>query len=274
MHDEERTFALSCYAKARNHLVHMGSSNKETVKDNKDTFPDGLCSKARMQFPSQILLMLTTRRNHTTEVIMCKTWSPRLCPYPSLAQKMQTYLELMDPEPSPNQPDKSNAPLLQKAPVPTRPANKKKRRNRSKEANRRQFKVRLIEKPLIPSNEATSPKPKTMTTTMTVTQSSRTNPIMPSVTWPTAKTTKLPLTIYNVPSARIQETPDSSRPLPRPKPQGRERTPIPGHKISPIEQQPATLIPKTTATATPASNVHGSTLFWHQQTNLSPDLGH
>ena len=83
---------------------------------------------------------------------------------------------------------------------------------------------------------------------MTVTQPTKTEPMMTSVMWPTTKTKKVPLTIYNAPSVRIQETPYS----PRPKPQGRERAPIPVHKISPIEQQPANLIPKTTASATPA----------------------
>ena len=42
----------------------LASSNKETVYDNKDTFLGFLCPKARMQFPSKILLMLTARRNH------------------------------------------------------------------------------------------------------------------------------------------------------------------------------------------------------------------
>ena len=99
-----------------------------------------------------------------------------------------------------------------------------------------------------------------MSTTVTVTQSTRTNPIITSVIWSTTKTTKVPLSMYNVPSARIwetpdariQETPDSLMANPWPKPQGRERTPIPVHKIPLMEQQPATLIPKTTATATPA----------------------
>ena len=190
----------------------------------------------------------TFRRDRTTQIITCKLWSPKLHPYQSLAWRMQTYLELKDPEVGhpclrPNQPDKSNAPSIQKAPVPKRPANKKKRRNRSKQANRKQFKGRLIEKPLFPSNRAT---------TMTVTQSTRTDPIMTSVMWPTTKTTKVPLTIYSVPSVRILETPDSPRPKPRPKPQGRERTPIPVHKILPMEQHPATLIPKSIASATPA----------------------
>ena len=34
------------------------------------------------------------RRDHTTQVISCKPWSPRLHPYPSLIRTMQTYLEL------------------------------------------------------------------------------------------------------------------------------------------------------------------------------------
>ena len=40
-------------------------------------------------------------------------------------------------------------------------------------------------------------------------------------------------------------------PKPWPKPQGRERAPKPVHKISQMEQQPVTLIPKITTTATP-----------------------
>ena len=87
-----------------------------------------------------------------------------------------------------------------------------------------------------------------MTTTVTVTQSTRTNPIITSVMWPTTKSTKVPPSIYNVPSARIQETPNS----PLPKLQGRDRTPVPVHKIFLMEYQPVTLIPKTRATATPA----------------------
>ena len=132
------------------------------------------------------------RRDCTTQIIICKPWSPRLYPYTSFAQKMQTYVELKDPEAnhqcsSPNHPDKPNTPSLQKAPAPKRPANKKqKRRNRSKQANRRQFKVRLIKKPSFPSSVATSPKPKTMTTIATVTQSTRTNPIITYVLWPIA----------------------------------------------------------------------------------------
>ena len=36
----------------------------------------------------------TFRRDRTSQVIKCNPWSTRLCPYPSLVQKMRTYLEL------------------------------------------------------------------------------------------------------------------------------------------------------------------------------------
>ena len=36
----------------------------------------------------------TFRRERTSQVIKCNPWSTKLCPYPSLIQKMKTYLEL------------------------------------------------------------------------------------------------------------------------------------------------------------------------------------
>ena len=36
----------------------------------------------------------TFRRDKTSLVIKCNPWSTKLCPYPSLIQKMRTYLEL------------------------------------------------------------------------------------------------------------------------------------------------------------------------------------
>ena len=36
----------------------------------------------------------TFGRDRTSQVIRCNPWSTRLCPYPSLIQKMKTYLEL------------------------------------------------------------------------------------------------------------------------------------------------------------------------------------
>ena len=63
----------------------------------------------------------TFRRDHTTQIISCKPWSPRLCPYPSLVRRMQTYLVLKSqdasqPCSSSNQAVRPTSPW--KAPVP------------------------------------------------------------------------------------------------------------------------------------------------------------
>ena len=69
---------------------------------------------------------------------------------------------------------------------------------------RKQFKVRLIEKPLSPTTE-----PETIATTATATQTLMMKPTATSTKWPTAKPIPIPLTIY-MPSAKIQEIPSSS----------------------------------------------------------------
>ena len=102
----------------------------------------------------------TFRRDHTTQIISCKPWSPRLHPYPSLVQKMQTYLELKDldasqPHSSSNKAVKLTISSLQKAPVPIK-ATDKKQKKRRKMPIRKQFKVRLIEKPLSPTMKTRS----------------------------------------------------------------------------------------------------------------------
>ena len=112
------------------------------------------------------------RRDHITQVISCKPWSPRLHPYPSLVRKMQTYLELEGKDSSqlhanPYQVGKTTSPL--ETPVSKRAADKKKR---TKTPIKRQFKVRLVEKPL-PINI----KPEAVTTIATATQTSMVKPI-------------------------------------------------------------------------------------------------
>ena len=87
---------------------------------------------------------------------------------------------------------------------------------------------------------------------MTVTQSTKTNPIITSVMWPTAKTTRVPLPIYNVPSARIQGTPNCPRPQPRQSLKEEKGPQSQSTKFPQWNNQPANLIPKATATATPA----------------------
>ena len=81
-------------------------------------------------------------RDRTSQVIKCNPWSTRLHPYPSLIQKMKTYLELegklgpksrpqpqtqlQQTKPQPTQP--STNPMVRKAPEPkTNVPNKRKR---------------------------------------------------------------------------------------------------------------------------------------------------
>ena len=98
----------------------------------------------------------TFRRNHTSQFISCKLWSPRLHPYPSRIKKMQTYLELEgkhgnQPHTITYQLGKSTS--LWRTPVPKKAADKKRR---TKTPITRWFKVRLVEKslPVDPEPEA------------------------------------------------------------------------------------------------------------------------
>ena len=108
---------------------------------------------------------------------------------------------------------------------------------------RKQFKVRLIEKPLSKDG-----KPEATATTATATQTSMIKPTATSTKWPNAKLTSIPLTVHNVPSAKIQEVPRSSMW----KPQGGEVPLIPNPNNPLIEQQPTPLQPKAPATASAA----------------------
>ena len=160
------------------------------------------------------------RSDHTTQIISCKPWSPRLCPYPSLVKTMQMYLELKGqdanrPCSSSNQAVKPTS--LWKAQV-LKKAIDKRQKKRNKMPIRMQFKVRLIEKSLSPNTE-----PEAITTTVTATQTSMMKPTATSTKWPTAKLCLVPLTIYTVPSAKIQKVPGSSMQ----KPQGGEGPFIP-----------------------------------------------
>ena len=130
----------------------------------------------------------TYRRDCTIQEISCKPWNSRLCPHPSLVRKMQTFLELegqisSQPHDSPYQVGKTTSPW--KTPVPKRAADKMRR---TKTPMKRQFKVRLVEKPL-PINIKSEP----VTTTATATQTSMVKP-----TATAAKLNTIPLTVYNL----------------------------------------------------------------------------
>ena len=147
------------------------------------------------------------RRDCTTQIISCKPWSPRLHPNPSLMRRMQMYLGLKgqganQPCSSSNQAVKPTS--LQKAPVPKK-AIEKRQKKRSKMPIRKQFKVRLTEKPLSHTTKA-----EAIATTLTATQTSMMKPTATFTKWPTANCTPIPLTIYNVPSAKIPSSSERS----------------------------------------------------------------
>ena len=119
----------------------------------------------------------TIWRDRTSQVIKCKSWSTRLCLYPSLIQKMKTYLELegkLGPKPRPKpqtrlqqtcpeqtqpQPTKSSTkPMIRKAPGPKL----KDKRKRTMIAKRR-YKVRVLTQPTPPIPTSTAPTPKVAT---------------------------------------------------------------------------------------------------------------
>ena len=76
----------------------------------------------------------TFRRDHTTQIISCKLWSPRLCPYKSLVRRMQTYLELKSQDASQLHPSANEAvrpTLLQKTPVPKKAIDERQKENQN-----------------------------------------------------------------------------------------------------------------------------------------------
>ena len=173
----------------------------------------------------------TFRRDHTTQVISCKPWSPQLHPYTSLIKKMQTYLELESKNgnqlhTSTNQLGKTTSP--QKTPIPKRVADKKKR---TKTPIKRQFKVRLVERSLQVNRE-----PEVVATTVTLTQTSVVNPAATA-----AKPSLIPLMVYNLSETKVQEIPKPTRKFQK------EESPFtPNHVNPPVAQQQ----PKVTTTAT------------------------
>ena len=175
----------------------------------------------------------TFRRNHITQIISCKPWSPRLCPYPSLVRRMPTYLELKGQDarelhPSTNQAVRPT--LLWKTPIPKKAIDRRQKK-RSKMPIRKQFKVRLIEKP--PSNTT---KPEATATNVTATQTPMTKAMATSTKWPTAP---IPLTVYNMSNTDIPEIPRSSMQKPK------EEVPlIPNSNNAPMEQQPTLYNPR------------------------------
>ena len=142
-------------------------------------------------------------RDHTTQVISCKPWSPKQHPYPLLAKKMKTYLELKGQNVDHPSFNAVKLPLCSpcKTLVPRKSQDKKKRR--SKMPLRRQFKIRLVEKPSSPSN-AQVKKP---TTTATATKTTTAKPSMSTAKWLADQPNSIPLTIYKAPVQQCKNSP-------------------------------------------------------------------
>ena len=174
MFDEKGTFTLPPNCETRNYMVHLGHRHArdcinlqnnitKTLKfwnDNKANFPDDLhieTWKQLSQWDFKCLLPVemegmevkvkmiqsihTFKRDRTSQIIKCNPCSTRLCPYPSLIQKMKMYLELegkfclkprpqpqtqlekiqlcpTQPQPSTSAPPQSTNPMTGKAPGP------------------------------------------------------------------------------------------------------------------------------------------------------------
>ena len=158
------------------------------------------------------------RRDRTTQVISCNLWSTKLCPYPSLIQKMKTYLGLEgklgpkcrpQPQPQPqtqsqphtSTPCQSNNSLARKTPGPTMA--EKKRRTGAPVKWR--YKVMVIAQPLPLLTSTTSlPMNPILTVPTTVTNSTACTqtPMVKS-----AATTIL-VTVYNFAQGKFEGIPN------------------------------------------------------------------
>ena len=165
-------------------------------------------------------------------------------------------------------PTKLSDPLLWKTPVPKKAIDRRQKK-RSKMPTRKQLKVRLIEKSL-----SHNTKPWATATTATATQAWMMKPTAASTKWPNAKLTPIPLTVYNVPTAKIQEVPRSS--IWKPQEEEVPFIPIPiilwGNNSQYLYNprlQPLPQLPYYQQETIP----HGPTLFQPQQIYLLPGHG-
>ena len=114
----------------------------------------------------------TFQRDRTTQLIKCNPWSTRFHPFPSLIQKMKTYVELegklgpkprpqpqTQPQPSTSAPPQNNNPMTRKAPGPKMSKKKKGIRVPAK----RRHKVRVIAQPIPTTPTAAMPVDSTPT---------------------------------------------------------------------------------------------------------------
>ena len=178
----------------------------------------------------------TFKRDHATQVISCRPWTSQCHPYQSLARKMKTYLELKDQvadlhHPNPTYPKRPEMPSPQKAQASrNRMTKESKQRSRNHQANRRQNKVRLIEKPLVLSRALVTLIPTTTVTTTTTTPPANSSPMSAiSYIYMAATSSATPKLFVSKPSStsRTLEVPKSQILRSWPMPYNKEDTLMP-----------------------------------------------
>ena len=128
----------------------------------------------------------TFKRDHSTQLISCRPWTSRYQPYPSLTKKMKTYLELKDqvadpPHASPTYPGRPNTLSTKKAQTSRCDTTKEtKKGNKTHQTNKRQYKLRAVEKTLILPRVSAILIPTTASTTTSM----MSNPRRVITPWP------------------------------------------------------------------------------------------
>ena len=181
----------------------------------------------------------TFQRDRTSQVIKCNPWSTRLHLYPSLIQKMKTYLELegkLGPKPRPhpqtpahnkprcNLPNQAPTPWLEMPQGPK--ANVPDKRKRTMIAKRR-YKVRVVIQPTPSIPISTTPAP------MVATVSTQT---------PSIKSTaeSILMTVYKLTMGKFAEVP-----CPTTRPQNKISNPLPLEDITNAPPRQSTSWPNT-----------------------------
>ena len=178
----------------------------------------------------------TFKRDSAIQVISCRPWTSLLYPYQSLARKM-TYLELKDqvfnpPHPNPTYPERPNIPLPQIVQASrSRMTKESKKRSGNHQANRRQYKVRWMEKPLVISRALATLIPAAAVTTTTATPPTMSNSMSGIATWSSISSTTANLFVSNPSSiSRTLEVPKPQIPRLWSRPYNKEDTPMPVHR--------------------------------------------
>ena len=173
----------------------------------------------------------TFKRDNATQIILCRPWSSPLCP---LTRKMKNYLELkdhiVDPLcPNPAYPDTPNAAPPQKLQASRkRMVREYNKRSKNHQVGRRQYKVRIIEKPLLLSRTTANSTPRTNVTTTAAIPSTMSNPAIATTTWPSTTSTTANFFVLNLPNTlRSPKTPKPQRPNQTPRLWPRPYTPAP-----------------------------------------------